>query len=201
VIFFMEGLMPILPAETSVFPDTLLTHADSALAVEAEWRVLHTKPRQEKSLARELVQKEIPFYLPLIAHTRRLRGRAQTALLPLFDGYLFLHSDRTAYHEALSTQRVVRGLTVVDQSRLWDDLRRLFGLIASGLPITPEPCLLPGQLVEIASGPLAGFRGRVVRSASGRRFVVEVDFIRRGASVLCDAMTLRPIEEASSSPF
>jgi transcriptional antiterminator RfaH len=191
----MEVLMPILPLETSVFPDDLLALPDPAPGVAAEWRVLHTRPRQEKSLARELVQKEIPFYLPLIAHQRRFGVRVMTAQLPLFDGYLFLYSDRDAYHEALATRRVVRGLAVADQQRLWADLRQVFALISSGLQVTPEPCLLPGQLVEIASGPLAGFRGRIVRSASGRRFVVEVDFIRRGASVLCDAMTLRLVEE------
>jgi transcriptional antiterminator RfaH len=191
----MEGVMPILPAETAVFPDDLLTLAEPVPALDTEWRVLHTRPRQEKSLARELVQKEIRFYLPLVTQQRRVRGRLMNSRLPLFDGYLFLYSDRDAYHEALSTQRVVRGLSVPDQERLWDDLRRLHGLIASGLPVTPEPSLQAGQLVEIASGPLAGLCGRVVRSASGRRFIVEVDFIRRGASVLCDAMSLRPIEE------
>jgi transcription antitermination factor NusG len=191
----MEVDMPILPLQTSIFPDDLFTLPDPAAGVAAEWRVLHTKPRQEKRLASELVQKEIPFYLPLIGHERRFRGRVMTAQLPLFDGYLFLHADRDGYHEALATRRVVRGLAVPDQERLWSDLRRVFGLISSGLPVTPEPSLLPGQLVEIASGPLAGFRGRVIRSASRKRFVVEVDFIRRGASVLCDAMTLRPIEE------
>jgi transcriptional antiterminator RfaH len=190
----MEVLMPILPTETSVFPDDLLALPEPGNGV-AEWCVLHTRPRQEKSLARELVQKEIPFYLPLIAHQRRFQGRVMTAQLPLFDGYLFLHSDRDGYHEALATRRVVRGLAVADQGRLWADLRRVFALISSGLPVRPEPCLLPGQRVEITSGPLAGFRGRIVRSTSGRRFVVEVDFIRRGASVLCEAMTLRPVEE------
>jgi len=190
-----EDLMPILPAETSVFPDDLLTLSEPPTATEAEWRVLHTRPRQEKSLARELVRKDIPFYLPLVSRPQQMRGRRMTSQLPLFDGYLFLYSERNAYFEALSTHRVVRGLTVPDQERLWSDLRRLYGLIASGLPITPEPNLLPGQLVEITSGPLTGFRGRVIRSASSRRFVVEVDFIRRGASVTCDAMSLRLIEE------
>jgi transcription antitermination factor NusG len=106
-----------------------------------------------------------------------------------------LHGDQEAYHAALATKRVVRGLMVPDQQRLWDDLTQLHRLIASGLPLTPEPCLFPGQLVEITSGPLTGFRGRVARAASGRRFVVEVDFISRGASVLLDGMTLRAVAE------
>ena len=31
------------------------------------------------------------------------------------------------------------------------------------------------------SGPLAGLKGKILRTASGRRFVVEVDFIQQGA--------------------
>ena len=58
----------------------------------------------------------------------------------------------------------------------------------SGAAASGEPILIG------VSGPLTGLRGRVIRSASGRRFYVEVDFIGRGASVLCDGMTLLPID-------
>jgi len=44
--------------------------------------------------------------------------------------------------------------------------------------------------VEIQSGPLAGLRGKVLRSASGWRFVVTIDFIQQGASVLLDDFNL-----------
>jgi transcriptional antiterminator RfaH len=185
--------MPILPAEPALYPDNLLTLPDPDLPPQGEWRVLHTRPRQEKSLARDLSLKGTPYYLPLVRQRRRIRDRVVTSFLPLFDGYLFLFSSRDAYIDALSTQRVVRALVVPDQQRLWTDLRQLYQLTNSGLAVTAEPCLLPGQLVEITSGPLTGFRGRIVRSASGRRFVVEVDFICRGASVLCDGMTLQPL--------
>ncbi|MGL4555639.1 MAG: transcription termination/antitermination protein NusG [Gemmataceae bacterium] len=188
--------MPILQAEPTVYPDDLLAQPQPPDYPDARWHVLHTKPRQEKSLARDLLDRAVPFYLPVIGHRRSIRGRVMTSLIPLFDGYLFLYSNTDAYHAALSTRRVVRALPVNDQARLAADLRQLHGLIASGLPLTPEPCLLPGQPVEIATGPLAGFRGRVVRAASGRRFVVEVDFIGRGASVVCDGMTLRPLAPA-----
>src|SRR5260370_39513442 len=104
-LFLMDVVMPILPAETSVFPDDLLTLPDRASPLDGAWRVLHTKPRQEKSLARDLIVREVPFYLPLFAQQRRIRGRVFTALLPLFDGYLFLHGDQDAYYSALATQR------------------------------------------------------------------------------------------------
>src|SRR5262249_6496300 len=59
-----DASMAILAAETALFPDTLLEQAVPE-SDGACWRVVHTKPRQEKSLARELIQGEVPFYLPL----------------------------------------------------------------------------------------------------------------------------------------
>jgi hypothetical protein len=44
--------------------------------------------------------------------------------------------------------------------------------------------------VVIRSGPLAGLRGTIVEKAAKRRFVVAVDFIQRGASIVLDDDTL-----------
>ena len=70
-------------------------------------------------------------------------------------------------------------LKVPDQERLWSDLRQIRQLIETGAPITPEDRLQTGMPVEIRSGPLTGLRGTIQRTASGRRFVVQVDFIQR----------------------
>ena len=80
-----------------------------------------------------------------------------------------------------------------DQDGLWSDLRQIQRLIASGAVIRPEDQLTPGTPVEIHSGPLAGLRGEIVKSVSGNRFVVKVDFIQRVASVLLDEASLAPI--------
>ena len=90
---------------------------------------------------------------------------------------------------------LARQLDVADQDSLWRDLRQVHRLIASGAPVTPEERLAPGSAVEIHSGPLAGLRGVIVRAATGHRFVVQVDFIQRGASVLIDAATLAPVAD------
>ena len=76
---------------------------------------------------------------------------------------------------------------------------KIHRLIASGAAVTPEKRLVPGDLVEIRSGPLAGLRGTILKSASGSRFVVQVDFIQRGASVLLDDFTLARIDQCSPS--
>ena len=186
--------MPVLPPEPSAYPDELFTDRPE-IAADKRWWVLHTRARQEKTLARNLHQAQVPYYLPLIAKRTLTRGRLFTSYMPLFPGYVFLLGQREERLTALTTNRVVHALEVADQDKLWNDLSQIWRLIQSGAPITPEDHLEPGVLVEIQHGSLAGLKGRIIRAASGRRFVVEVDFIHRGASVMLDDFNLLPISD------
>ena len=40
----------------------------------------------------------------------------------------------------------------------------------------------------------AGLKGKIIRVATGRRFVVQVDFIQQGASVVLDDFAVQPAE-------
>jgi transcription antitermination factor NusG len=188
--------MPILPTETSLYPDNLFGDAEFTLP-EHTWWVLHTRPRQEKSLARQLLSARSPFFLPLAARRNLMRGRVVESRLPLFSGYLFLLAGPDERVSALATKRVARAIPAPDGAALWRDLKQIHRLIAAGLPLTPEERLSPGTPVEIRSGPLVGMRGTVVRAASGRRFVVSVDFIGCGASVTLDDYMLYPAPKAA----
>ena len=182
--------MPVLSREADLFPECLFDPAQRAELGERLWWVMHTRPRQEKSLARELYTRQTPFYLPVIPRRWRSRGRVMTSHVPLFSGYVFVLADGEERVATLGTHRVVRSLEVPDQEGLWGDLRQIEQLLASGAPVTPEDRFQPGTTVEIRRGPLAGLRGTILRGASGRRFVVQVNFIQRGASVLLDDFDL-----------
>jgi transcription antitermination factor NusG len=191
----MDATMPILPAEPALFPDHLFDEQTPPLEVNRAWWALHTKPRQEKRLAQHLHERRIAFFLPLISRKVRIRARVVLSHLPLFPGYVFVLGNWEERVTALATGRVVQSLTVVNQHGLWHDLRQIRKLIASGAPLTPEGQLLPGATVEIRSGPLAGLRGTIINSVSGRRFLVRVDFIQRGASVLLDEVGLVKVND------
>jgi transcriptional antiterminator RfaH len=182
--------MPILAAETDQFPESLFAEPAADRSADRMWWVLHTRPRQEKCLARQLLETRVPFFLPLIPRRSRVRGRMMTSYNPLFTSYVFLFANHNERISALSTHRVVLSLKVADQEQLWHDLGQIRRLIDSGAPITPEDQLQSGMAVEIRSGPLAGLKGKIIRTASGRRFVVQVDFIQRGASVELDDFML-----------
>ena len=53
----------IWPAEKSVYDFT------------GFWWVAHTKSRNEKALAHDLIRKEISYFLPMTWMNRRIRGR------------------------------------------------------------------------------------------------------------------------------
>ena len=185
--------MPLLEAEPRAFPDTLF--ADPSALVGGQWWVLYTRSRMEKSLARHLRAKEIPFYLPLYEQTWMSRGRKRTSYLPLFPGYVFLHGDADARVAALETNLLCSTIPVVDQQRLFDDLSRVERVLGGLVPVTPEDSLPPGTPVEVAAGPFQGLRGTIVQREGQARLVVEVEFLRRGVSIEVDEWALRALPE------
>lgn len=184
--------MSILPPEPHLYPEYLFDATEQQAVPARKWWVLHTRPRQEKCLARRLFHIRIPFYLPLVWQSHP--GRAARSYIPAFPGYLFLFGDGHERIVSLSTNRVVRTLEVIAQDDLWNDLHQVYRLIGSGQSLCPDQRLEPGTRVEIKSGPLTGLRGRVVTAGAGRRFVVEVDFIQRGISVLLNDVRLQRID-------
>jgi len=208
--------MPILGAEPSIFPATLLeapptgeatsssddaatwapaagtTGLDEASDDERIWQVLYTKARQEKAVARELLRAEVPFYLPLIPKTAMRRGRRSTSYLPLFTGYVFLLGNEEERVRALKTNRLSRILPVEQPEQLIHDLRQIEQLIAAEAPLTIEERLQPGDQVRVISGPFAGLEGTVLVRRGRRRLLVAVNFLQQGASVEIDDFMLEP---------
>jgi transcription antitermination factor NusG len=185
--------MPLLRAECSLYPANLFEESRRSAPPEHRWWVLHTKPRQEKALARELVDRQVGFYLPLIEKRTRTRGRSFTSHIPLFHSYVFLFGSEEDQVESLSTYRVVNTLEVFDQQQFWNDLTQVYRLITAVKFVRPEERFTPGVKVAIRSGPLAGLLGEVVKTASGNRFVVKVNFLQRGASVVLEDLDLEVV--------
>ncbi len=184
--------MPILRKEPSIFPENLLDEQDRP-EDDRRWRVLYTKARQEKALARDLHGANVPFYLPLIAKENVMRGRRVASYIPLFTGYMFLFGDDDERLRTLQTNRISRILDVEDTETLVYDLRQIQQLIASGAPLTVESRLEPGDRVRVKHGPFAGVEGTVLQRRGKTRLLVAVNFLQQGASVEVDDFYLEPI--------
>jgi transcriptional antiterminator RfaH len=188
--------MPILPAETSLFPDDLLSSPPNNTEGKLWW-VLHSRPRAEKCLARQFLSKRVAFYLPLHARRWVSRGKTLRSHMPLFPGYVFLHGDAEDRRAALATNLVVSVFPVPNQEQLHADLRRVQRALAAGSSPAPEEALQPGAVVKIVEGPLAGLEGKIIRRKNDLRFLVEVQFLRRGVSVEIEETMIRGLEGAA----
>ena len=194
--------MPILGPETQCYPASLLASlvgVDGAHDGELlqrtgrAWWVAQTKPRQEKSLARELLARDIPFYLPQVRKTSVVRGRKQTSFIPLFSGYLFLFGDDAERHTSMTTNRIAQFLQVKDPLELSRQLWQVSRLVQAGAPLTVEARIKPGDQVRVRSGTLAGVEGIVVARRRKCRLIVSVQLIQQGVSMEIDDHLLEPI--------
>lgn len=184
--------MPILQAEKSVYPDNLLVEL-----VETDprrgWWAIHTKARQEKAFARQLLGMGIPFYLPLVRKENLIRGRRINSYVPVFSGYVFLFGTDEERVQGLTTNRVSNVIRVVDQLQLTNDLRQVAHLIATDAPLTVERRLAPGHRVRVRKGPMEGVEGVVVKRRGKTRLLVAVTLLQQGVSVEIDDFLLEPI--------
>ncbi len=188
--------MPILATEPEMFPDDLWDEVENRPDPSRRWYCLHTRPRQEKAVARDLRASQVPFYLPqMIQESRTPAGRKIQSILPLFGGYLFLHGDETHRLVALKTNRLVNVLEVIDQGRLNSDLRQIHRMLHSGLEIKPETTAPVGGRVRIASGPLTGLVGTVIRRGKHDHFVAVVQMLGLGATVTLEDWQVEVLKE------
>jgi transcription antitermination factor NusG len=162
---------------------------------EGLWWVAHTKSRNEKALAQDLMCKGISYFLPMIWKVRRIRGRTLRTLLPLFGGYLFFCGEERQRIEVLRTNRVANLIEVRDQPRLVRELSQIERAIVAGADLSPHKFLKEGQLCKVIGGALAGLRGIVVRVRDQTRLVLQIDMLGQATSVEIGADMIEPVEE------
>ena len=150
------------------------------------WWVAHTKSRNEKALAQDLIRKNISYFLPMIWRVRRQSGRTLRSLLPLFGGYLFFCGQENQRIELLRTNRVANLIEVKDQKKLLDELLQFEQALRAGAPLVPYKYIKAGQRCRVTAGPLADLYGIVVRTKSVTRLVLQVDMLGQAASVEID---------------
>ncbi len=184
--------MPIRAPETSLYPSTLLDETELGHD-DRRWWAVYTKSRQEKSLARQLLSQQVPYYLPLVPKVSLIGGRRVKSFLPLFGSYLFLYANDEERVQTLATKRVAHLFEANDPQAIARDLRNVRTLIASGVPLTVEGRLSAGQRVRVKHGSLMGLEGIIVARRGEDRLLVTVDFLQQGVSILISDFQVEPV--------
>jgi transcription termination/antitermination protein NusG len=178
-------------------PPVVWPEAESIRAFRGRWWVAHTKSRNEKALAHDLMAKDISYFLPMTWKVRRQTHRTIKSLLPLFTGYLFFCGDEPARVELLKTNRVANLLEVKNQEDFIRELVRFEQALRAGAPLVPHKYIEAGQWCRVMAGPLLGLEGIVVQTRGDTRLVLQIDMLGQAASVEIGMEMIEPVETAS----
>jgi transcription antitermination factor NusG len=174
--------------------ETPLTQAIFAVpADDSQWFVLHTRSRQEKSLAADLAALSILHFLPLASHIRFYGRRKTTVAEPLFPGYLFLRGSVDDSYQADRTNRVASIIRVADQPSLNDELRNIHLALENRAPLEPYSQFKTGHRVIVRAGPFKGLQGLVEVGAHNGRLVLQISSLGQAVSLEIDASLLDPL--------
>ncbi|MBZ5627712.1 MAG: UpxY family transcription antiterminator [Acidobacteriia bacterium] len=176
-------------------PITAPSSMGLAEAPSAGWYALYTCSRHEKQVAVQLQQRDIEFFLPVYTCVRRWKDRRVTLQLPLFPGYVFVHTLLQRRLEVLNVPGTVRFVAFNGRPVALpeSDLLRLRSGLDQGLCATPHPYMKIGRRVRVRCGPLAGLEGIFVRKKEHSRIVLSIDLIMRSVAVEVDAADVEPL--------
>jgi len=158
------------------------------------WWVAHTKSRNEKALANDLINRGVSYFLPMSWKVRHIRGRKIKSLLPLFTGYVFFCGDESQRLSVLKTNRVASILSVTNQQQLLKELVQIEQAIGAGVNLRPHKYIEQGQRCRVVSGPLAGIEGIVTETKNVTRLVLQVDMLGQATSVEIETDLIEVIE-------
>jgi len=161
---------------------------------QGQWWVVHTKSRNEKALAHDLISKQINYFLPMIWKTHRRRGRKFRALLPLFSGYMFFCGNENQRVEVLRTNRAANLIEVKDQDKLLCELLQIERALQAGADLTPAQYVKAGQRCKVTAGPLTNLQGVVMTTKGSTRLVLQIDMLGQAASVEVDTEIIEVLD-------
>ena len=168
------------------------------------WYVLHTRSRFEVKVHDGLLKKSETVFLPKILTQSRRRDRKQMIRIPLFPGYLFVHTDLSPERrlDILKTVGVVRfignsaGPVPVAESTI----ASLKIMVEADQGIQTGRRMKKGQPVVVVQGPFTGVTGHFLSYRGGHRVVVHIEALGQYAAVEVDAADIEPAPHLVSRP-
>lgn len=159
------------------------------LSDQMQWYAVYTRPRHEKVVERVLQFGEIECFLPLFEAERRWHDRYKIIHTPLFPSYLFVHISALQRRRVVMTPGVVCLVSSLGRPVAVPEfeITAIRNYLSMHLPAEPYPYVAAGRRVYIASGPLAGLHGVVLRQKNRCRVVISLDLIMR--SMVADVST------------
>jgi len=146
---------------------------------ESHWYAVYTAPRAEKKVSERFEVDGIEHYLPLQKVMRRWSDRIKEVIIPVVNGYIFVHIPTTDFKKILNTYGAIAfvreaGVPVPIPDNQMERLRFMVDYSEEPVEFSPEQ-FEPGESVNICRGPLQGLMGELVQVKGKHKVIIRLE--------------------------
>jgi transcription antitermination factor NusG len=154
---------------------------------ESIWYAIQTRPRHEKWIAGQLLQKKVFTFLPLLQQIHQWSDRRSKVDVPMFSCYAFVRIVQTT-EERLKILRTPGVLGFVGSEREGtpiptEQIENLRIALREKIPCAVHPFIRVGQRVRVRGGSLNGIEGILLRQGKDQSLIVSVELLQRSVAI------------------
>jgi transcription antitermination factor NusG len=158
--------------------------------LESQWFAIQTVAKHEKRVTKQLQEKDVDTFLPLLPEIHRWSDRKTKVDVPLFTCYTFVRIV-PAPEERLPVLTTPGVLGFVGSQREGTpipsrEIENLKTAIQDHARCGPHPFVTAGARIRIRGGALSGVEGVLVKRGNDHSVVVSVQLLQRSISVRID---------------
>ena len=177
--------------------DELTQPEQNLPAQQPAWFALQTRPRHEKRVSTELLEKGVSAFLPVVPTIRQWSDRRRVVEVPLFSQYVFVRiaQSLTTRVSVLQTNGVTGfvGPRGIGNPIPDEEIERVRRVIAQGVSVSPHAFLNVGSRVRIRGGALDGLQGILTSVNGDRTLVLSVNLIQRSLAIRIAGFAIEPV--------
>jgi len=143
------------------------------------WYAVYTAPRAEKKVGDRFEETGIEYYLPLQKVKRQWSDRVKEVVVPVVNGYIFVHIPPQDFKKVLSIYGAIAFVREGGNPAAIPDVqisRLQFMVNYSEEPIDFSPeHFEPGETISICRGPLQGMVGELLQIKGKHKVLIRLE--------------------------
>ncbi len=163
---------------------------------------MYTTSRAEKKVAERLTGAGLEVFLPMVEELRQWSDRQKKVQKALFNGYVFVKTDRNNLWNCLQTPGAVKFVNFagVPATIRDEDVETIQRVVATGVAIETDGSeISPGEKVKVIGGSLEDMVGECVEKGNKDYFLIRIPGIYQNMLVSIPRKFLQVIEVAPSA--
>ncbi|MEK0441342.1 MAG: hypothetical protein RL403_320 [Bacteroidota bacterium] len=160
---------------------------------------MYTTSRAEKKVAERLVEAGVEVFLPMVEVLRQWSDRKKKVQKALFNGYVFVKTDRNNLWNCLQIPGAVKFVNFSGEPATIrdEDVEMIQRLVATGVSIETDGSeISPGEKVKVIGGSLEDMVGECIEKGNKDYFLIRIPGIYQNLLVSIPRKFLQVHESA-----